>query len=91
MNGECRFGFGEMDILNSIDPSLVRDNRSAFEQAKLIILDGNPSLETINEVIDIAVNCLVPGKVNRFNLLHDLKNNTLIYSHCIYIYFKNMQ
>ncbi|XP_057332372.1 uncharacterized protein LOC130672097 [Microplitis mediator] len=60
VDGECRFGFGEMDILNSIDPSLVRDNRSAFEQAKLIILDGNPSLETINEVIDIAVNCLVP-------------------------------
>ncbi|XP_044578576.1 uncharacterized protein LOC123261130 isoform X1 [Cotesia glomerata] len=60
INGECHFGFGEMDLLNSIEPNLVRDNRSGFEKAKLIVLDGNPSLETINEVIDIAVNCSVP-------------------------------
>ncbi|CAG5101623.1 Similar to psuG: Pseudouridine-5'-phosphate glycosidase (Roseobacter denitrificans (strain ATCC 33942 / OCh 114)), partial [Cotesia congregata] len=62
INGECHFGFGEMDLLNSMEPNLVRDNRSGFEKAKLIVLDGNPSLETINEVIDIAVNCSVPGK-----------------------------
>ncbi|XP_015114276.1 pseudouridine-metabolizing bifunctional protein C1861.05 [Diachasma alloeum] len=58
--GECRFAVGEMDIFDSIDVSLIHENRSALEQAQLIILDGNPPVDTIREVIDIAVNCQIP-------------------------------
>ncbi|XP_034943463.1 pseudouridine-metabolizing bifunctional protein C1861.05 isoform X2 [Chelonus insularis] len=60
INGECRFGFGEMEIFNSIDCQLIENNLSAFEKAQLIILDGNPPLKTIQKIIDIASRCSIP-------------------------------
>ncbi|XP_063992932.1 uncharacterized protein LOC135170804 [Diachasmimorpha longicaudata] len=59
-SGECRFALGEMDIFDSIDVSLVHENRSALEQAQLIILDGNPPVDTVHRVIDTAVNYQIP-------------------------------
>ncbi|XP_011311477.1 pseudouridine-metabolizing bifunctional protein C1861.05 [Fopius arisanus] len=75
--GECRFAVGEMDIFDSIDVSLVEENRSSLEEAQLIILDGNPPLQTIHQVIDIAVNCQIPVWYEPT----DVKKSCKIFSH----------
>ncbi|KAF7998596.1 hypothetical protein HCN44_011004 [Aphidius gifuensis] len=59
-NGECKFGFGEMDIFKSIDADFVKKNYSRIEAARLVVLDGNLPTESISEVINIAVQCQVP-------------------------------
>lgn len=59
-NGECKFGFGEMNIFESIDVNFVKKNYSIIEAARLIVLDGNLPTKSISEVINIAVQCQIP-------------------------------
>ncbi|KAK0085957.1 hypothetical protein PV325_004200 [Microctonus aethiopoides] len=66
-NGECHLGIGEMDIFESIDANLIRNNQSIIEQTQIIILDGNPPVETMREVIDIAYNRLLPVDVSKIH------------------------
>lgn len=72
-NGECHLGIGEMDIFESIDVNLIRNNQSIIEQTQIIVLDGNPPMETMREVIDIAYNRLLPGKFNYILFLNRIK------------------
>lgn len=53
-----------MNTFELINPNLIKKNYSKLEKARIIVLDGNSPIETIHEVIDIAVNCLVPGEFN---------------------------
>ncbi|XP_046613096.1 pseudouridine-metabolizing bifunctional protein C1861.05 isoform X1 [Neodiprion virginianus] len=52
--GECKFGIGEMTAHEAISPDLVQKYRSQLEKAAILILDGNPPLATILEVLSIA-------------------------------------
>ncbi|XP_043476485.1 pseudouridine-metabolizing bifunctional protein C1861.05 [Leptopilina heterotoma] len=52
--GECCFGIGEMDAFSEINVPLVKKNYSVLEKADLIVLDGNPPIETMSAILDIA-------------------------------------
>ncbi|XP_033232223.1 pseudouridine-metabolizing bifunctional protein C1861.05 isoform X3 [Belonocnema kinseyi] len=55
-NGECCFGIGEMEIFSEISSSLIKKHHSKLQEADLIVLDGNPPIETMRTVLDIAEN-----------------------------------
>ncbi|XP_043263251.1 pseudouridine-metabolizing bifunctional protein C1861.05 [Colletes gigas] len=58
--GECRFGIGEMDLFASISPNLIKKYQSYVENASFIVLDGNPPLDTIKYVLDLAIYSKIP-------------------------------
>ncbi|XP_051160124.1 uncharacterized protein LOC127280860 [Leptopilina boulardi] len=58
--GECCFGIGEMDAFSEIDVPLVKKHYSVLEKADLIVLDGNPPIETMRAILDIATSLRKP-------------------------------
>ncbi|CAK9802347.1 Pseudouridine kinase [Anthophora quadrimaculata] len=60
--GECLFIVGEMDIFANMTVDLVKKYQSCIENASFIVLDGNPPLDTIRYVMDIAASSKIPGK-----------------------------
>lgn len=60
--GDCQFGVGEMTAHESISPNLVRKYQSELSKASIIVLDGNPPIESIAEVFDVAAEFNIPGK-----------------------------
>ncbi|KAL6425190.1 hypothetical protein ACFW04_009446 [Cataglyphis niger] len=60
INGECHFCVSEMESFTAIAPELIRECQSHLEEASLIILDGNPGLDTMRCVLDIASQANIP-------------------------------
>ncbi|XP_076752298.1 uncharacterized protein LOC143424234 [Xylocopa sonorina] len=58
--GECRFVIGEMEVLASISPNLVKKYQSFVENASFIVLDGNLPLDTIQYILDLATCSKIP-------------------------------
>lgn len=62
VNGECHFCVSEMESFTAVTPELIRECQSHLEEASLIVLDGNPRLDTMRCVLDIASQANVPGE-----------------------------
>ena len=58
--GECHFVIGEMEILASISPNLIKKYQSFVENASFIVLDGNLPADTIRYVLDLAACSRIP-------------------------------
>lgn len=52
--GGCCFGIGEMEAFDKIDTRLVEQNMSALNESSMLILDGNPPLDTIKLALDVS-------------------------------------
>ena len=73
-----------MEVFSQISTSLIKKHQAKLEKADLIILDGNPPIETMRTVLDMAANF---GKPGMYNLL-DKEILYCIYYICIYgIYY----
>ncbi|EFN68914.1 Uncharacterized sugar kinase yeiC [Camponotus floridanus] len=60
VNGECQFCISEVESFTAITPKLIKEYQSYLEEASLIVLDGNPGLDTLRCVLDIASQANVP-------------------------------
>lgn len=52
-----------MDAFSEINVPLVKKNYSVLEKADLIVLDGNPPIETMSAILDIAKTLRKPGMI----------------------------
>lgn len=61
-SGECYFGVGAMDAFDAITPSLIRKNEDVLRGSRIIALDANPPLQTLEAALDIAAIHNIPGE-----------------------------
>ncbi|XP_017770887.1 PREDICTED: pseudouridine-metabolizing bifunctional protein C1861.05-like [Nicrophorus vespilloides] len=53
-DGECKFLVGDMDVHARITPEMVNAKADLIADSKLIVLDGNPSLDTMETILELA-------------------------------------
>lgn len=58
--GECKIGLGDMNILKSITPNVIRSHESSIQTAPILILDSNLDIETLGEALTLATKHNVP-------------------------------
>ncbi|CAB3237273.1 unnamed protein product [Arctia plantaginis] len=59
--GECLIGLGDMELHKHITPELVNKHIKVFEDASLIVLDGNAPQATIDHVLALCKRLNKPG------------------------------
>uniref|UniRef100_A0A6P7H963 Uncharacterized protein LOC114347715 n=1 Tax=Diabrotica virgifera virgifera TaxID=50390 RepID=A0A6P7H963_DIAVI len=58
--GSCKMLMGDMSIHKEISPQVIIENEVYLKEAPLIIMDGNLTLETMNEILRIAEESKIP-------------------------------
>lgn len=61
-DGECCLGIGEMEAFTEITQYLIKEHQTRLKEAPLIVLDGNPPLETMRSILEIAACSQIPGE-----------------------------
>jgi hypothetical protein len=82
VNGECYFNVSETESFAAITPELIKECQSHLEEASIIVLDGNVSLDTTRRVLDVASQADVPGE---WNFLHLLSYSSIRITICQFI------
>lgn len=52
--GECALGLGDMTLHREISPTMINSNMTLLKEASLVVIDGNPPLETIEYVLKVC-------------------------------------
>jgi len=86
-NGECCFNVSETESFAAITPELIKECQSHLEEASIIVLDGNLSLDSMRCALDIASHADIPGEWNFLRLLSHLIESSLTNKN-IPIYYK---
>ncbi|XP_011505540.1 PREDICTED: pseudouridine-metabolizing bifunctional protein C1861.05 [Ceratosolen solmsi marchali] len=58
--GNCCFGVGEMNAFMKINKEFLQQNRQILENAPLLVIDGNPSLDAMEFALDICLQNQIP-------------------------------
>nr|CAH0106408.1 unnamed protein product [Daphnia galeata] len=71
--GDCQFGIGDLKIHDQLTVDKVRQFEEDIAKCRLLIMDGNMELATMEYILDVCRSAKVPAELQTLQFTHDSK------------------